>query len=110
MAAILRVKDCCLKSKTENEASRFCLDDAENFKILSVVLLIKVFLIKKACSDLDFSNCTPISLPSNIGKIIEKMIHETYLCFSRTAQMHYISFNLVSEQCIRHLIDLVEDI
>ena len=43
----MRLNSCCLITKTKNWASGFCLKSAKLLFILSLVLLIKVLLIKK---------------------------------------------------------------
>ena len=48
---ILRAEYCFLKKlMSENRASAFCLNVVKNFAIMSLVLLIKLLLVKKACT------------------------------------------------------------
>ena len=79
----------------------------ENLKMAKVVPIFK-----DKGSDLDFTNYRPISLLSNINKIIEKIIHERLYSFLEKYQCIYeLQYGFRSGHSIDHcLIDLTENI
>ena len=69
-------------------------------------------IFKEKGSDLDFSNYRPISLLSNINKIIEKIMHGRLYSFLEQHKCIYeLQFGFRTKHSTSHaLIDLIEDI
>ena len=69
---------------------------------LSVIKTAKVVSVFKKDSKLDYSNCHPISLLSNIEKILENLCIIDYIPFSITIILS-ITYNLDLGNNILHL-------
>ena len=69
-------------------------------------------IFKEKGSDLDYSNYRPISLLSNINKIIEKIMHERLYSFLEQHKCIYeLQFGFRAKHSTSHaLIDLIEDV
>ena len=77
----------------------------------SVLKTAKVVLVLKKDSKVDCSNYHPISLLSNIKKVLEKLMYKTLYTFLNNNNIYNLQFGFRQQYSISHaLINITENI